>query len=60
MYLKLKREERKMLIKSKRTSNGLIEVREASTAGWYALYVNGHLKEQSASLDYILREYDRL
>lgn len=49
-----------MLIKSKRTSNGLIEVREASTAGWYALYVNGQLKEQSASLDYILREYDRL
>ena len=49
-----------MLIKSKHTSYGLIEVREACIAGWYALYVNGELKKQSPDLDYILGEYDRL
>jgi hypothetical protein len=48
-----------MVLKSKRTGYGLIEVREASTAGWYALYINNVLKEQSADLNYILREYDK-
>lgn len=48
-----------MLLKSKRTRYGLIEVRDSSMAGWYALYINGELKQQSQSLDYILREYDR-
>ncbi len=48
-----------MILKSKRTGYGLIEVREASTAGWYALYINGELKKQSADLNYILSEYDK-
>ena len=47
------------LLKSKRTSYGLIEIRDASTLGWYALYINGVLKEQSADLDYIQRQYDK-
>ncbi len=47
------------LIKSKRTGYGLIEVRDSSILGWYALYINGVLKEQSASLDYILGRYER-
>lgn len=48
-----------MVLKSKRTSYGLIEIRDASTAGWYALYINGELKEQSAELNYIQREYEK-
>lgn len=48
-----------MTLKSKHTANGLIEVRE-SGGGWYALYVNGSLKAQSADLNYIMREFDRL
>ena len=47
------------LLKSKRTSYGLIEIRDASAFGWYALYINGDLKEQSTDLDYILRQYDK-
>lgn len=45
-------------LKSKVTSAGLVEVRQTSS-GWYALYVGGVLKEQSADLNFILREYDR-
>ena len=48
-----------MVLKSKRTSAGLVEIRDASTAGWYALYVNGNLVEQSADLNYIQREFDK-
>ncbi len=48
-----------MLLKSKSTSNGLIELRQGSD-GWYQLYVNGSLKEQSPDLSYIMNEYDRL
>lgn len=47
------------VIKSKRTSYGLIEVRESGVLGWYALYINGELKEQSADKDYILKQYDK-
>jgi len=46
-----------MTLKSKRTNYGYIEIREASTAGWYALYINGDLKEQSANLSYIESQY---
>ena len=48
-----------MTLKSKRTGYGLIEIRDSSIAGWYALYINGDLKEQSADLDYIQRQYDK-
>lgn len=48
-----------MTLKSKHTANGLIEIRECG-GGWYALYVNGSFKEQSADLNYIMREFDRL
>lgn len=48
-----------MTLKAKRTSYGLIEVRESGVLGWYALYINGELKEQSADLSYIMRQYDR-
>ena len=51
--------EYSMVIKSKRTSYGLIEVRESGVLGWYALYINGELKAQSADKGFILREYDR-
>ena len=46
-----------MAIASKRTRNGFIEIRNASTAGWYALYVNGQLVSQSADLNYIKAQY---
>lgn len=48
-----------MVLKSKRTSVGLIEIRDSGVLGWYALYVNGSLVEQSADLDHIQRQYDR-
>ncbi len=48
-----------MTYKSKVTSLGLIEVKDSGVLGWYALYVNGQLKEQSADLNYILRQYDK-
>lgn len=48
-----------MLLKSKRTSYGIIEIRESTVTGWYALYINGSLKEQSADLGFIMREYDK-
>ena len=45
-----------MTLKSKRTSYGLIEIRDSSVVGWFALYINGDLKEQSADLNYIQRQ----
>jgi len=48
-----------MTLKSKRTSYGLIEIRDSSILGWYALYINGELKEQSASLNHIQSQYDK-
>ena len=48
-----------MTLKSKRTSYGLIEIRDSSIAGWFALFINGELKEQSADLNYIQSQYDR-
>ena len=48
-----------MTLKSKRTSYGYIEIRESSIAGWFALYINGDLKEQSADLGYIESQYAR-
>ncbi len=41
------------VLKSKRTGYGLIEIRDSSILGWYALYIDGVLKEQSAALDHI-------
>ena len=46
-----------MTLKSKNTSYGYIEIREASTAGWYALYINGVLKEQTPNLNYLESQY---
>lgn len=48
-----------MVLKSKRTGYGLIEIRTSSVSGWYALYINGEMKEQSADLGYIQSQYDR-
>jgi hypothetical protein len=48
-----------MTLKSKRSSYGLVEIRDSSIAGWYALYINDSLKEQSADLSYIQRQYDK-
>ena len=36
-----------------------VEIAQRDGDGWYLLYVNGKLKAQSASLDYILREFDQ-
>ncbi len=47
------------VLKSKRTSYGLVEIRESGVLGWYALYINGDLKAQSADLSFIQREYDK-
>ena len=49
-----------MTLKSKRSSMGYgyIEIRELG-GGWYGLYINGDLKEQSASLSYIQQQYDK-
>jgi hypothetical protein len=46
-------------LKSKHTSYGLVEVRDSSISGWFALYINGEMKEQSADLGYIMRQYDK-
>ena len=48
-----------MVIKSKRTSYGLIEVRTSSVLGWYCLYINGEIKEHSADKAFILKQYDK-
>lgn len=45
-----------MTLKGKRTSYGLVEIREER--GGYAIYVNGSLKESSSDLNYILRRFD--
>ena len=47
------------MLKSKRTSYGLIEIRDSSISGWYALYINGDFKEQSADLAYIQKQYNK-
>ena len=45
-----------MKLKGKSTSIGYVEIRLQSD-GWYGLYVNGQLKEQSADLHYIESQY---
>lgn len=45
-----------MTLKGKRTSYGLVEIRE-ETSG-YGIYVNGVLKESSSDLNYLLRRFD--
>ena len=45
-----------MTLKGKRTSYGLVEIREERSG--YRLYVNGILKESSSDLNYILRRFD--
>ena len=47
-----------MTLKSKQTRSGYIEIRLIS-GGWYGLFINGELKEQSANLSYIERQYAR-
>lgn len=44
---------------SKRTKYGFVEVRDSGVTGWYALYIDGELKKQSADFSYIKGEYDR-
>jgi hypothetical protein len=46
-------------IKAKRTSYGLVEVRDGSSVGWFVIYVNGEVKEQSKNLEFILRQFDK-
>ncbi len=48
-----------MRLKSKTSGGRLIEVIQQSN-GWYGLYVNGSLYEQSADLNYILSRYDSM
>lgn len=43
-------------LKSKNSSYGYVEIRQRSD-GWYELWVNGVLEEQSLDLSYIEREY---
>lgn len=45
-------------LRRKHANCGLIEIRDSSVAGWYALYINGELKEQSADFIFILRLFD--
>jgi hypothetical protein len=47
-------------LKSKQSSYGygFIEIKQLSS-GWYALYINNQLKEQSADLSYIQRQYGK-
>ena len=45
-----------MTLKGKRTSYGLVEIREERSG--YTIYVNGVLKESSSDLNYILRRFD--
>lgn len=48
-----------MVIKSKTTSLGFIEIRQHSDC-WYGLYINGSLTQQSPDWDYINREFEKL
>jgi len=48
-----------MVYESKNSSYGYVEIRDASTPGWYALYINGSLKEQSADYSHILYVYNK-
>ncbi len=45
-----------MTLKGKRTSYGLVEIRQEGCS--YCIYVNDVLKESSYDLDYILGRYD--
>ena len=47
-----------MTIKSKRSCYGRVEIR-ALSGGWYGLYINGDLKEQSPDRDFIEGQYRR-
>lgn len=46
------------VLQRKQTNYGIIEIRDSSIAGWFALYINGEFKEQSADYDYILRIFE--
>lgn len=46
-----------MTLKGKRTSYGLVEIREQGSR--YGIYVNGELKESSSDLNYILQRFDK-
>lgn len=46
-------------IQRKMSSYGIVEIRRRSSDLWYVLYVGGKYKTQSASLDYIVKEYNR-
>jgi len=46
-----------MLLKSKMTSYGLVELRQEG--GEYRLYVNGVMKKYSKDRDTMIREFDR-
>ena len=46
-----------MTLKGKRTSYGLVEIREKGSS--YGIYVNGVLKESSSDLNYILKRFDK-
>ena len=46
-----------MTYESKTTSNGHIEIRDSGVPGWYGLFVNGRLVDQSADYNYIKNRY---
>lgn len=46
------------LLTSKNTSVGFVEVRQNGTQ--YELYLNGALRQYSSSLDFIMREFEKL
>ena len=48
-----------MTYASKNTKYGWVEVRDASTKGWYALIVDGRIVAQSADYYHIMSEYNK-
>ncbi len=48
-----------MVYLSKHTGYGLVEVRDASTPGWYALFIDSRLIEQSQSYSHIVSQYNK-
>lgn len=49
-----------MVYKHKRVSYGMVELKDSTMVGWYAITVNGVLKEQSKDFDYLSQRFDAM
>ncbi|MDR0854221.1 MAG: hypothetical protein LBN34_07620 [Clostridiales Family XIII bacterium] len=47
------------VLKAKKVSYGLVELRDDFKAAQYGIYVNGQLKEYSGNLQYLIGVFDK-